>query len=188
MAYKRITKEERILIHRWSKENKSINEIGRLLNRSPSSISREIIRNTGGKGYRPKQAHSKAQERAKRSGRRLFTVEMELHVVECLKRGWTPDIISNRARHEGRPFVCKETIYQYIYEDAKNGGNLWEYLPRAKRKRRRRCPRQEGRGRGKIPNQRRIDTRPKEVESRKVVGHWADSQASPKKVLLFQYH
>ena len=172
MAYKRITEEERILIYRWSKENISINEIGRLLNRSPSSISREIIRNTGGKGYRPKQAHSKAQERAKRSGRRLFTVEMELHVVECLKRGWTPDIISNRARHEGRPFVCKETIYQYIYEDAKNGGNLWEYLPRAKRKRRRRCPRQEGRGRGKIPNQRRIDTRPKEVESRKVVGHW----------------
>ena len=68
--------------------------------------------------------------------------------------------------------VCKESIYQHIYCDAKAGGDLWSYLPRARRKRRRRCPRQEGRGRGKIPNQRMIDTRPAEVETRKSVGHW----------------
>ena len=54
----------------------------------------------------------------------------------------------------------------------KAGGKLWEYLPRARRKRRRRCPRQEGRGRGRIPNQRMIDTRPAEVEARATVGHW----------------
>jgi IS30 family transposase len=43
---------------------------------------------------------------------------------------------------------------------------------RARRKRHRRCPRTEGRGRGRIPNQRRIDTRPAEVELRRTVGHW----------------
>ena len=59
-----------------------------------------------------------------------------------------------------------------IYCDAKAGGDLWTCLPRARRKRRRRCPRQAGRGRGKIPNQRMIDTRPAEVEPRKRVGHW----------------
>ena len=172
MAHKRITKEERILIYYWRKEHKGVNAIGQLLRRSPGSISREIARNTGKKGYRPKQANEKAQERAKRPGVRRFTEEVRLHVDACLKIGWTPDIISNRAKLEGRPWVCKETIYQYIYDDAKAGGELWKSLPRAKRKRHRRCPRQEGRGRGKIPNQRMIEKRPPEVETRRTVGHW----------------
>ena len=64
------------------------------------------------------------------------------------------------------------SIYKHIYADAKEGGNLWRNLPRARCKRRRRCPRQDGRGRGRIPNQRTIDTRPAEVETRKTVGHW----------------
>jgi IS30 family transposase len=89
-----------------------------------------------------------------------------------LKAGWTPEIIGKRARRDGRPWVCKETIYKHIYADAKCGGTLWKNLPRARRKRRRRCPRQEGRGRGKIPNQRMIDTRPAEVETRQTIGHW----------------
>lgn len=172
MAYKRITREERRLIYSWSKEDKSINVIGELLGRSPSSISREIARNTGMCGYRPKQAHEKALEQAKRFGARRLTREVKISIDEGLSKGWTPDIISNRAKLEGRAWVCKETIYKFIYADAKAGGELWENLPRAKRKRRRRCPRQEGRGRGKIPNQRMIDTRPKEVETRKVMGHW----------------
>ena len=58
-----------------------------------------------------------------------------------LKDGWTPDMISGRARLEGRPWVCKETIYTHIYADAKMGGDLWKNLPRARRKLRRRCPR-----------------------------------------------
>jgi IS30 family transposase len=89
-----------------------------------------------------------------------------------LLEGWTPEIISGRARLEGRPWVCKETIHKHVYADAKAGGDLWKHLPRAHRKRRRRCPRVEGRGRGKIPNQRMIDTRPAEMESRATVGHW----------------
>ena len=172
MSYTRITKEERKLIYRWSKEYKGINDMGRLLQRSSSSISRELIRNKGKCGYRPKQADVKAKERARRSGTRRFTPEMKTNVDVCLKQGWTPDIISNREKFEGRSCVCKETIYQYIYSDAKSGGELWKYLPRAKRKRHRRCPRQEGRGRGKIPNQRMIEERPSEVETRKAIGHW----------------
>jgi IS30 family transposase len=89
-----------------------------------------------------------------------------------LREGWTPEIISARARLEGRSWVCKETIYAHVYAEAKRGGALWENLPRARRKRRRRLPRQDGRGRGRIPNQRRIDTRPAEVETRARVGHW----------------
>lgn len=172
MAYKRVTGEERTLIYRWRQEGESLREVGRLLHRAGSSIVREIKRNTGGRGYRPKQAHAKAQARARRPGPRRFTEAVRADAEARLKAGWTPDIIGHRARLEGRAWVCKETLYKYIYADAKAGGTLWKNLPRARRKRRRRCPRQEGRGRGRIPNQRMIDTRPAEVETRQSVGHW----------------
>ncbi len=172
MAYKRVTEEERRHIYRWRQEGHGPREMARRLGRSASSISREIARNTGGRSYRPKQAHEKAQVRAQRCGPRRFTEEVRLDAESRLKAGWTPEIISGRARLEMRPWVCKETIYTHIYADAKAGGDLWTNLPRSHRKRRRRCPRQDGRGRGKIPNQRMIDARPAEVETRESVGHW----------------
>lgn len=172
MAYKRVTAEERQLIYRWIQEGHKQSEIAQRLSRNAGSISREISRNTGLRGYRPKQAHEKAQVQAKRTGPRRFTAEVQADAETRIKEGWTPAIIGGRARLEGRPWVCAETIYKHVYADAKAGGTLWKNLPRAKRKRRRRCPRQDGRGRGQIPNQRRIDTRPAEVETRQTIGHW----------------
>ena len=172
MTYKRMTEADRRQIHRWRQEGDGQRELARRLGRAASSISRELSRNTGGRGYRPKQAHEQAQRRALRPGPRRFTDEVRTAVELRLKKGWTPEIISGRAKLEGRAMVCKESIYQHIYCDAKAGGDLWTGLPRARCKRRRRCPRQAGRGRGKIPNQRMIDTRPAEVETRKSVGHW----------------
>jgi IS30 family transposase len=172
MAYKRVTEEERWLIYRWRQAGVELREVARRLGRAASSICREIVRNTGGRGYRPQQAHAQAQAQARRLGSRRFTETVRVDAEARLKAGWTPEMIGQRARLEGRAWVCKETIYQHIYADAKAGGTLWQHLPRAKRKRQRRCPRQEGRGRGRIPNQRRIDTRPAEVETRQTVGHW----------------
>jgi IS30 family transposase len=143
-----------------------------LLFRSPSTISREIKRNSGRRGYRPKQAQALAEERAKRPGPRRFTEAVRKDAEGKLRQGWTPDIICGRARLEGRAHVCKETVYKHIYADAANGGDLWTHLPRAKRRRKRRCPRQDGRRRGVIPGRRGIETRPAEVELRLKVGHW----------------
>lgn len=172
MAYERVTEEERRHIYRWSQEGHGPREMARRLCRAASSICREMIRNRGKKGYRPKQAQWKAQTRAMRPGPRRFTEAVRADAESRLREGWTPEIISQRSRLEGRPSVCKETIYKHVYADAKAGGDLWQHLPRAGRKRRRRCPRLDGRGRGRIPNQRMIDTRPAEVETRATVGHW----------------
>ena len=172
LAYRRVTKTERNLIRMWGQAGYGQREIARRLSRSPSSICREIARNSGGNGYQPRQAHRMARERAKRPGPRRFTEEVKADAEARLRDGWTPDMISGRARLEERPWVCKETIYKHIYADGKTGGELWKNLPRAHRKRRRRCPRDDGRRRGKIPNQRMIDTRPPEVETRATVGHW----------------
>ncbi|MEI7903485.1 MAG: IS30 family transposase [bacterium] len=172
MAYKRVTGEERRLVYSWRRAGCGVREMARRLGRAASSISRELLRNRGQRGYRSKQAHWQATEKAKRPGARRFTEAVRVDAEARLREGWTPEIIGQRARLEGRAWVCKETIYKHIYADAKNGGTLWTNLPRAHRKRRRRCPRQDGRGRGRIANQRMIDTRPAEVETRASVGHW----------------
>jgi len=172
VSYTRMTGEERSLIYWWKQAEKGVREIATLLRRAPSSVSREVRRNTGQRGYRPKQAQELAEARALRPGPRGFTDEVRLDAEEKLRKGWTPEAICGRARFEGREHVCKETIYKHVYADAKAGGDLWKNLPRAKRKRRRRCPRQEGRRRGVIPGRRGIETRPPEVELRITVGHW----------------
>jgi len=172
MGYRRFTAEERRLIYQLLKAERSRGEIGRLLGRSKGAISREIKRNTGQCGYRPKQAQERTEARARRPGARKFTAAMRAEVERQIRKGYTPEIIKGRAEFEGRAMVCKETIYKAIYADAKAGGDLWKHLPRAKRKRHRRCPRQDGRGRGRIPDQRRIDTRPKIVAKRKRIGDW----------------
>jgi len=122
--------------------------------------------------YRWRREGCGVREIGRRLGRSAFTEAVRLGAERGLLEGWTPEIISGRARLEGRDWVCKETIYKHVYADAKAGGDLWKNLPRAHRKRRRRCPRVDGRGRGRIPNRRMIDTRPAEVETRVGVGHW----------------
>jgi len=172
VSYTRVTQEERRLVYEWKQEGKGVRKIAELLKRAASTVSREVFRNTGGRGYRPKQAQELAEARALRPGPRGFTDEVRLDAEEKLRKGWTPEAICGRARFEGREHVCKETIYKHVYADAKAGGDLWKNLPRAKRKRKRRCPRQDGRRRGVIPGRRGIETRPPEVELRITVGHW----------------
>jgi IS30 family transposase len=71
MGYRRFTAEERRLIYQLLKAKRSRGEIGRLLDRSKGAISREIKRNTEQYGYRPKQAHERAEARARTCGRHL---------------------------------------------------------------------------------------------------------------------
>jgi IS30 family transposase len=172
MSYQRLSGEERRIIYRMLGAGCTREEIGRLLGRSKGTISREVKRNTGLRGYRPTQAHARAVAHARRPGPRRFTPAMRQEVEARIRQGQTPEIIQGRVRYEGRTMVCKETIYQHIYADAKQGGDLWENLPRAKRRRHRRCPRQDGRGRGRILGQRRIDTRPAIVATRTRLGDW----------------
>jgi IS30 family transposase len=173
VKYTRITHTERQQIYRWKQEAMSNGQIAKLLGRHPCTIGRELKRNAKAGNYRPGQAQRQARQRARRQGSRKLSESMKEEIERQLTRGqWSPEIISQRARKEGREFVCRESIYRHIYEDARRGGKLWEQLARAGRKRRRRCPRKEGRGRGKIPFRRDIDERPKEVDRRERLGDW----------------
>jgi len=174
MSYHHVTEAERKDIGRWRQDDFRVFSIARLKGRHRSTIYRELKKNSGKKGYCPKQAHEKAQARAYRGGHPRITPEMKQE-IERRMRGpeqWTPEIIAQRARLEGREMVCPESIYQYVYADHKKGGDLWKRLTRSKRRRRRRCPREDGRGRGRIPNQRRINERPAVVQLRERIGDW----------------
>ncbi len=98
VTYRRVTVVERRLIRMWRQAGYGQREIARRLGRSPSSICREIARNSGGNGYQAHQAQAMAQERAKRPGPRRFTEEVKEAAETRLKDGWTPDMISGRAR------------------------------------------------------------------------------------------
>jgi IS30 family transposase len=65
--YKHLSREERYQIHSLLKAKQTITEIARSLGRSRSTISRELSRGRGQRGYRAEQACSKASERAQRS-------------------------------------------------------------------------------------------------------------------------
>ncbi len=106
--------------------------IAKLLDRHKSTISRELSRNCGLKGYRPKQA---CELRAKRSeqSRNAATVpawvcEQAAHLL-CLQ--WSPEQIA------GKLPVSHETLYQHVYADKARGGKLWKNLRCQKQKRKR---------------------------------------------------
>lgn len=172
MNYKRVNIDNRILIARWTQEGKTNKEIAKLLAVSPSTISREKCRNSVNGVYNPEKADELAIQRAQRPGPRKLTPAVIDYIVEKLKQGWTPEMISKRSRMDNQPYISRETIYRFIYEDAKKGGTLYTYLPRANRSRKRRCPRDDSHGRGKIKDQVSIDKRPKSIDKRIQIGHW----------------
>jgi IS30 family transposase len=136
-----------------------------------STIGREIRRNKGGRGYRPKQAHRLASEReASKHGPYKMNPVIMTQITERLEMKWSPEQISNRLRLEGEESVSAETIYKFIDEDRSQGGELWRHLRRSSRTRKRRFPCEDRRG--KIQNARPISERPKGANSRRSVGHW----------------
>ena len=88
-------------------------EIARQIGCHRSTIKREIEQNKSQKGYRPKKAQEKAEGRikAKATARRKFTPAQWKEAKERLEKdGWTFEQTSERARRDGRRFVCKETL------------------------------------------------------------------------------
>ena len=111
-----ITQEERYQIYAFLKVGYSMSAIARELNRSKSSISEEINRNTGGRGYRPKQAHEMAQQRWSEShgGSRKMRGDLLGYIEEEIKKFRSPEQIAARASIELGVSIHHETIYQYI--------------------------------------------------------------------------
>ena len=154
-----------------SKAGKTQQEIAQALGLSQSTVSKEMARNRGQRGYRAKQAQRKASERqaAKRKRSRVITGELESEVRKRLEMKHSPEQISLRLKAEGIE-VSHESIYEYIKEDKRQGGELYKNL-RINGKRRYRRRVKAGR-RTKIADRVAIEERPEIVEKRTRYGDW----------------
>ncbi len=192
MKFKHFSIEEREKIQEMLWQKTSVRTIARALGRSPSSVSREINRNIPlRRSYRPRLANNRAEEKRKCRGRklRLKSFFVRQYVVTQLKAGFSPEQISGRLHyHYPEESISHEAIYQYIYSQVHRNGhgymrpNYHDLRPYLKRRHKRRM-RKGMRKSQRIfkPKGLSIELRPKEVEQRKVVGHWeGDSMISRK--------
>ena len=168
-CYTQLTQEERYQIYVLKKAGKDQTEIADLLERDKSTISRELRRNRGLKGYRPQQAHKLALGRrydkaALRIGRQVWEL-----VEALIRQEWSPEQIVGRVKMEQGVLISHEWIYQYVYADKQSGGDLYRSL-RCQKVRRKRYGVYSRRG--KIPNQVSIDERPAIVDSKRRFGDW----------------
>jgi transposase, IS30 family len=171
MNYKHLTIEERYTIEMMSKEGYLKSEIARCLNRSRSTISREIIRNKGQRGYRHKQAHETSLIRIRRAEKAIrFTEDLKELVNERLEEKWSPDQISGTPEKDGGVNISHESIYQHILEDKRSGGLLYKNLRWKQKKRKKRYGSHDSRG--QIPNRVSIDERPQSVADKVYYGDW----------------
>ncbi len=176
--YDQLGLEERWEIARLQGQGASIRQIAAALDRSPSSISRELKRNTGsGPRARPyKPFYAQEQALARRwSGSRLERDQaLRERVLEGLGRGWSPEQVAGRLRlEEGRPLIGHESIYRFIYSQLKrtNDGAWRGYLPRAKARRGWRA-RKGGSPVSFIRQRVGLAHRPAQALGREQPGHW----------------
>jgi len=93
-----------------------------------STISRELRRNCGQKGYRPYQAGELAYDRQCDAYRSRITWQTWQQVERLLRQDWSPEQITGHLKRENQPSVSHEWIYLYIYADKRRGGTLHRHL------------------------------------------------------------
>jgi IS30 family transposase len=174
MGYGHLSIDEREVILKMQAQQSSMRQIGGRLGRDAGTISRELSRNVSSTGeYKPHLAQRYYQRRradSKEPYRLEENQRLRKYVTDKLKRYWSPEQISGRARMYNEIYVSPVTIYSWIRRDKADGGELWKYLRQSHRRRRKRYGSQERRG--QMPDRRMIDKRPKVVNERKRVGDW----------------
>ena len=169
-TYKQLTSEQRYQISVLQKIGYGPTKIAKELEVHKSTISRELSRNRGERGYRPKQANEKAFERRTNvTTRKRISAETWAVVEEKLRQDWSPEQVSGWLEKCQAVRISHEWIYQYILTDKRAGGDLYTHL-RQHGKRRKRYGQYDRRG--KLPNRVSIEERPQLVEQRQRLGDW----------------
>ncbi len=145
--------------------------IGRKLGRDRSTISREIKRNSDGRNgqYKAELAQKKCFTRHKlKNKNKPFSPGVKSYVVNGLKKDYSPEQIKGCAIKNGIPCVSIERIYQFVWQDKKEGGDLYLHLRTRGKKYQKRGSKKAGRG--FIPNRVDISQRPTVVDKKQRIG------------------
>jgi len=173
--YRQLTEDDRIEIYAMKQAGKKQEKIAGKLGVHPSTISRELGRNAGLRGYRPKQAQQKTLYRRFTARKTIkMTTETISYIENKLRQQHSPEQIAERMKFDpdwNGPTVSHERIYQHIWREKVQGGMLYKNLRigGTKLRRKRRNSRDM---RGIIPNRVGIEKRPKIVEKKIRIGDW----------------
>ncbi len=171
---------EREDISRGVVAGQSIRSIASALGRAPSTVSREINRNGGRRGYRASKADQAAWDRAHRPKRCKLVENRALAriVAKKLQQSWSPEQIAGWLKrtyqNDENYQVSHETIYRSLFIQARGAlkKELLQHLRRKRVMRRSRHHTQKTDDHGRITNTVSISERPASVEDRAVPGHW----------------
>ena len=173
-----LTMGEREEISRGLAAADSLRSIAARIGRAPSTVSREVARNHGRRGYRAGAGEQAARSRGRRPKPAKLTIceRLRVEVEALLEADWSPEQISRflKEEHPGEPSmqVSHETIYLSLYIQGR--GLLRKELARHLRRRHqiRQPKRRELNNQGKIKDMINISERPAEAADRAVPGHW----------------
>lgn len=170
-TYTHLTQEERYPIELLRKQKVSLSKIAHGMGRHKSTLSRELRRNQGQRGYRHQQAQRKALHRHHDKPKAVkLDAAMRNEITSRIKQRWSPEQISGRLTQEGKKSVSPETIYRFLLADKAAGGELFMQLrPQAKPYRKRYGKHDY---RGTIPGRVDIDQRPTRVAEKTRLGDW----------------
>jgi IS30 family transposase len=169
--YTQLTQEQRYQIYAFLKAGFSQSAISIEIGVHKSTVNRELNRNKGKKGYRPKQAHNMAISRRRQAEKHIsFTPEKMALIEHFILKDFSPEQISGFLNRTYDIKISHETIYQYLLTNKAHGGKLYKHLRRSNRKRKKRYGSYNQRGQiiGRIS----IDDRPAIVDTKKRIGDW----------------
>jgi transposase, IS30 family len=166
-----LTQEQRYTIEVLNKENYSQTAIAERINKHKSVVCRELKRNCDKRNgcYRASLAHRRCEKRHSDKNKKVtFTSEVKNYVTKWIKEDYSPEQIVGNAEIEGLKCVSIERIYIFIWEDKKQGGELYKHLrTQGKRYRQRGASKDK---RGQIVGRVGIEKRPKEVDQKQRIG------------------
>ena len=168
-TYTQLTREQRYQIYALLEGEHTQTEIAEIIKVHKSTISRELRRNRGKRGYRPNQADNLAiQRRMAVHGSRIPILHWD-RAEHLLREDWSPEEVSNWLAQEEGIKISHEWIYQHVYQDKRDGGDLCTHL-RCQKLRRKRYGSNDRRG--QIKDRVSIDERPEVVDERSRIGDW----------------
>ena len=169
--YTQLTQEQRYQIYAFLKAGFSQSAIAAEIHVHKSTVCRELKRNQGLKGYRPKQAHVKATNRRQRAVKDIkLTPKIIALVNGLICQEFSPEQVSGVLKRNQGIMISHETIYKHLLADKANGGTLYKHLRRSNRKRKKRYGSRNIRG--QIPGRVSIDLRPAIVDNKERIGDW----------------
>ncbi|MDO6424924.1 IS30 family transposase [Saccharophagus degradans] len=171
MNYRQLTENERYQIYSLMKAGLTQKQISVELERDPATISRELKRNRGLKGYRPAQAQRLSDNRRVTAAKSIkITDEVWGWIEQLIRQDLSPQQVVDYLKVHKNLSLHHETLYQLIYANKAAGGDLYKHLRVVSKPYRKRYGSYDRRG--KIKNRVDIDERPAVVAQRKRIGDW----------------